>query len=271
MEKEYETVKSTKEINTIETLKRDFRKLGIKENMTLIVHSSLSSIGWVCGGPVAVIDALIDIIGEGGNIIMPSQSGDLSDPANWCNPPVPKDWHQIIRDTMPVYDVDKTPCRGMGIVVDTFRNYKGVVRSNHPQVSFIAWGKDKEYITSNHSLEYGLSDKSPLGKLYNMDTYVLLLGVDYDSNTSLHLAEYRSNCREEITNGAPILENNQRVWKEYKDIDLDTEYFIEIGTEFEETHTVNMSKIGNAHCKLFNQKECIDFATKLLKEIPIIN
>ena len=261
MSKEYEVIKRTKKINTLQSLKIDLKNLGIKEGMNILVHSSLSSIGWISGGAVALIDALIEIVGKDGNIIMPSQSCELTDPVGWQDPPVPYEWQQIIRDTMPAFDVDKTKTRGMGVVVETFRKYDEVKRSNHPQYSFVAWGKDRDYILQNQSLEYGLSDNSPLGKLYDMDTKVLLIGVDYDNNTSFHLSEYRSNCRKEIINSAPIIENNTRVWKEFKDIELDSDIFLEIGKEFEDTNEVKIGEIGMARCKLFSQKECIDFAT----------
>ncbi len=66
--------------NTIETITNDLRKLGIQKGMTVIVHSSLSSIGWVCGGAVAVVEALMNVITEEGTIVMPTQTSDLSDP-----------------------------------------------------------------------------------------------------------------------------------------------------------------------------------------------
>ncbi len=56
-----------------------------------MVHSSLSRIGWVTGGAVALIQALMDLITKKGNIMMPAYSSDYSDPTYWSNPPVPKE------------------------------------------------------------------------------------------------------------------------------------------------------------------------------------
>lgn len=266
MSREHDVVKSSHRAYTKNSLIKDFKSMGIKKGMTIIVHSSLSSIGWVCGGPIAVIDALIEVIGEDGNIVMPSHSGDYSEPSYWCNPEVPKKWYEIIREEMPAFNPKTTPCRGMGIIAETFIKYEGVKRSHHPQVSFSAYGKDKNFIIENHSLEYGLSENSPIARLYDLDSYVLLLGVPYDNNTSFHLSEYRSECREKFISGAPIVENGKRVWKEFYDLELDSDGFGYIGELFEKNYKVVNYKIGNANCKLFSQRECVDFVTKFLSQ-----
>ncbi len=67
-----EIVASTPLPNTIKTITNDLRKLGLEKGMTVIVHSSLSSIGWVSGGAVAVVEALMNVITEEGTIIMPT-------------------------------------------------------------------------------------------------------------------------------------------------------------------------------------------------------
>jgi aminoglycoside 3-N-acetyltransferase len=89
---------------TVDSLAADFSALGMRPGMTVIVHSSMRSIGWICGGPVAVILALERILTPEGTLVMPAHSGDLSDPAKWQYPPVPESWWQPIRDTMPAFD-----------------------------------------------------------------------------------------------------------------------------------------------------------------------
>lgn len=258
-------IENTNTINTIESLKKDLATLGLKKGMTVIVHSSLSSIGWVCGGAVSVIKSLMDIITEEGNIIMPAQTGDYSEPCYWGNPPVPEQWYEIIRETMPVFDKHVTPTRGMGRIAEVFRSFPNVLRSDHPQASFTAWGKDSEDIIRVHNLEDSLGETSPLGKVYNINGYVLLLGVPYENNTSFHLSEYKSNVRMYTELAAPILENGKRVWKTFRDIDLDSEDFNSIGIEFEKNCNVSRGLVGQAESRLFHQKTSVDFATEWFK------
>lgn len=99
---EKKTISNTKIPVTVETLKKDFLNIGLRDGMTVLLHSSLSSIGWVSGGATAVILALEDILGPSGTLVMPAHSGDLSDPGVWENPPVPKSWWKIIKETMPL-------------------------------------------------------------------------------------------------------------------------------------------------------------------------
>ncbi|GGE47410.1 AAC(3) family N-acetyltransferase [Pullulanibacillus camelliae] len=250
---------------TKRSLVRDLRQLGLESGMTVIVHSSLKSIGWICGGEVAVVQALLDVLTEKGTLVMPTHSANLSDPKHWENPAVPEQWQRTIKEEMPAYDPKVTPTFFMGRIVEVFRCFPGVIRSDHPTESFAAWGHRKSEIIAHHSLDFGLGEASPLARLYDLEAKVLLIGVGYENNTSMHLAEYRAGGT--ITeNASPIFINDQREWTTYKDLDYQDEYFEEIGARFEKKHPVNNGKIGQAHAKLIDQRALVDFTTEWFKK-----
>lgn len=257
-----EIVEKTKKLNTVSTLMEDLRSLGVKEGATILVHSSLSSIGWVNGGSMAVIEALTHVVTNQGTIVMPAQSGEWSEPSKWGNPAVPQSWWEEIRQTMPAYEKDKTPTWGMGQIPEVFRKYPNVDRSNHPSSSFIAWGKDRDYILANHSIDFSLGEQSPLAKLYELDAQVLFIGTDYDTNTVFHLGEYRAPRVEIVKEGAPVLEDGQRIWRVYHDIEFFEEEFAQVGVFFEQEYFVHKGLIGQAESRLFSVKEAVDCSKK---------
>ena len=268
---EGQVVQKTETLATVESLQADFEALGIEKGMILLVHSSLSAIGWVCGGAVAVIIALQEVLGETGTLVMPTHSTDLSDPSQWKNPPVPESWWQTIRETMPAYDPDLTPTRSMGKIAETFRKQNGVLRSTHPQSSFCARGPQASYIVNDHSLAYGMGENSPLARIYDLQGSVLLLGVDHSSNTSIHLAEYRADfpSKRVGTEGAPISQAGSRTWVTFEDIDVDDSDFEHLGADFLRSNAgkvVRRGKVGVADCQLIPQRAVVDFAVDWLEK-----
>lgn len=259
---ERDTIDPANSPATVESLTADLRALGLRPGMTVLVHSSLSRIGWVSGGPVAVVLALMGAIEPGGTLVMPTHSSDLSDPAAWQNPPVPEAWWQTIRDTMPAYDPDMTPTRGMGAIPEAFRKRRDVRRSGHPAMSFAAWGAHAAQVTADHALENGLGEGSPLARIYDLDGWVLLLGVGHDSNTSLHLAEYRADWpgKRAVVLGAPVVQDGARRWATYADINIDTGDFAALGAAFEAEHHPRRGRVGAAQATLIRQRPLVDFA-----------
>jgi aminoglycoside 3-N-acetyltransferase len=261
---EQSVIEQTTIPHTVESLVHDFQRLGLQAGMNIIVHSSLSSLGFVSGGAVAVVQALMQVITERGTIVMPTHSGDLSDPGTWSNPPVPKEWRDVIRDTMPAFHPAYTPTRGMGQIVEVFRSFPDVVRSYHPSVSFAAWGKHAAWITNDHPLDNPMGEGSALAKLYELDGSILLIGVGHDSNTSLHLAEYRQKKQNKTTESAPALLDGHRKWVTFESIEYETELFPQIGADFEIEHDYRRKKIGNAEVRVLSQKKIVDFAVAWL-------
>jgi aminoglycoside 3-N-acetyltransferase len=251
---------------TAASIAADLRDLGVAAGDTLLVHSSLSALGWVSGGAQAVVDALQSVLTDEGTLVMPTHTAQYSDPAEWSNPPVPESWVQRIRETRPPYRPAVTPTRGMGAIPECFRTCPGVVRSAHPEVSFAAWGADAEAVAADHGFDYGLGEDSPLARVYERDGGVLLLGVGHESNTSLHLAEYRATiptCLVERSN--PVLRDGRQVRVAYDDIDKRTDDFADLGAAFEREIGLAGGTVGAAEARLANQRALVDFAVEWLE------
>ena len=235
--------------------------------MTVMVHTSLSSMGYVCGGAPTVIEALLEAVGSEGTIMMPTQSWKNHDPEVGVHPEVGEDEWQTIRDNWPPYDKHTTPTQTMGAVAELFRQWPGSLRSDHPARSITANGKYAAYLTENHDLSNIFGTGSPIGRLYELDGYVLLIGVGYDKNTSLHLADARADypSKHLSTEHSAVMENGKRVWKAYDTLYVDGEDFIQIGEAFEKEHTVSKVQLGNATLRLMRQRDLVDFAVRWIE------
>lgn len=266
-QREKNVISQTKSPITKNMLISEFQKIGIKAGDVLIVHSSLSKIGWIIGGSIDVVEALMDVVTEEGTLIMPAHSGGNSEPSAWQHPSVPEEWWSIIRENFPPFRAEITPNRMMGKIADLFRTYPGVMRSNHPQNSFTAWGKEAKKITTSQPYFPSFGDDSPLGRAYSLGSKVLLLGVGHSNNSSLHLAESKANIPNNPMElqGAAVLEDGKRKWAEWQDYYYEDEDFPEIGKAFEKSIQYSRQKVVNAEAILLSQKDLVNFAVKWMK------
>ncbi|AIR97734.1 aminoglycoside N(3)-acetyltransferase [Streptomyces glaucescens] len=241
------------------TLAKDLAELGVRPGEILLAHTSLSSLGWVCGGPVAVVQALLDVLGPDGTLVVPTQTADLSDPAGWSNPPVPEEWWPDIRAAMPVYDPLITPARGVGVVPETVRTWPGARRSAHPHTSFVALGPRAAEITDGHAPDCRLGERSPLAVLERLGARVLLLGAGYDTCTSFHLAEYRIPAPP-VEVGRPGPDG----WAAVTEPSISSERFDELGRDFERDRPVVRGGVGAAAARLFPVADAVAYAERWL-------
>lgn len=251
-----------------EDLIKGFKDIGVKEGQSIMVHTSLKSLGFVCGGAQIVIEALIQCVGNEGTIMMPTQSWKNLDPEEGVHWEEPKEWWQLIRDNWPVYDKDITPTNTMGQVAEMFRRWPGAKRSNHPARSVAAFGKYADYLTKDHDLSNIFGENSPIDRLYKLDGYVLLIGVGYDKNTSLHLADARAEYpgKHNVNESSAVMVDGKRQWVTYNTLFVDGEDFEDIGNDFEKNYKVNNIKIGNAEVRLMKQREVVDFAVEWIEK-----
>lgn len=246
---------------TADALAQKLRACGLEPGQTVLTHMALSKLGWVVGGAETVIRALLTVLGPRGTLMMPTHTTNNTDPADWCNPPVPESWHQLIRDHMPAYQPSITPTRQMGAVSELFRTWPGVKRSAHPVTSFAAIGPNADYLLHDHVLEEDTGDRSPVGRLYELDGHVLLIGVGHWNNTSLHLAEFRADYpgKRYLPNGSSMMVDGRAKWVAYDALDLHADDFGQIGQAFDDADEVEVNLIADAEVRVFKQRAVVDF------------
>ncbi|MEU8226956.1 AAC(3) family N-acetyltransferase [Kribbella sp. NPDC048915] len=165
------------------------RMVGLGRGSEVLVHSSLSSFGYVDGGAEAVCAALTEVCGT---VVMPAGTWDLTGlPA----PPGMVRPHNAFwnAETWPDFDerlskatsfrIDLPVDRWLGKIPETFRQISSPFRTEHPLFSYQAAGPAAERILAAQRLDW------PLGPIEALEGDVLLLGVTHTSNTTIHLAE----------------------------------------------------------------------------------
>jgi aminoglycoside 3-N-acetyltransferase len=227
----------------------------------------MSKIGWIVGGAEAVIRALLQVLTPSGTLMMPTHTTNNTDPSKWRNPPVPEHWWPVIRQHMPAYNPLMTPTQQMDVVAELFRTWPGAIHSAHPIGSFAALGPNADYLTRDHRLLDEFGPTSPLGRLYELDGYILLLGVGHGNNTSLHLAEWRANWpgKPIIHQGTAMLVNGVRQWVEFDEIDYNADDFHLIGDAYEVARQIPRGRVGQADVRFMKQRPLVDFAVEWLE------
>jgi aminoglycoside 3-N-acetyltransferase len=249
--------------HTVGSLSADLRALGVAARGVVLLHSSLRSLGFVVGGAQAVVQALLDVVGTDGTLVVPTHTSDNSDPVDWQHPPVPESWWPVIREQAPGFDPALSRSRSMGVIAESVRTWPGALRSNHPWVSFAAIGAHAADITADHQLDDALGERSPLGAVYRLDGSVLLLGCGYDSNTSLHLGEWRQASPPRAARGSSVRNpDGSSRWVTWTDVAEDEGDFEQLGADFEATGATSVGLVGNATGRLMPARSLVDFATE---------
>jgi aminoglycoside 3-N-acetyltransferase len=243
-----------------EAITQELRRLGIARGMDVLVHSSLSSIGWVEGGAETVIDALLAVVSSEGTLLMPALTGSPED-----SPHHP-----------PHMDVRNTPCpRWVGVIPETFRRRPDVRRSLHPTHSVTALGRRADFYTEGHercTTPCGVG--SPYVKLMDMGGYILLLGCSQQSNTSLHALEELAGVPYHLQEGWTdavvtdaegrqiIVRNRLHLWGWERD-------FTKVDEPLREAGAMREEMVGNALCRLINAQAMREVLLPILQKDPL--
>ncbi|WP_125584077.1 aminoglycoside N(3)-acetyltransferase [Levilactobacillus cerevisiae] len=253
------------EIQTVTTaadLRQLFATLGLTVTDTCLVHTALSAFGFIPGGEQTLVTTLKETLRDG-NIAMPAQSADWSDPVDWGNPPVRADLQAKVVAGMPAFDRDRTPCHGIGVTPEYFRALPDTRRSNHPTCSMTAWGRDAEHICETPTLDLPFGQSGPLQKLYDLDAKVLCLGTPFENATALHLADSTIG-RPTHLERAPITVAGKTQWVSYEMAPLEPyDDFNEMGATFmaAQPDAVREVTIGEGRlARVMSMRILVDFA-----------
>ena len=168
--------KSKGEIITKSELIREFQSIGIQEGDVLLVHSSLSAIGYVENGPKDVVEALLHVVGERGHLLMP-------------NSPNASFQLDYIRQ-LEVFDVLESRST-LGAISEYFRKLPNAVRSAHPTEPVSCVGPDAAWFVGEHFGRLTPYDEfSPFSRVAQRKGKILYLGVTLaNAGTNLHTLE----------------------------------------------------------------------------------
>ena len=248
---------------TKEKLVADLKNLGVREGMVLLVHASLSALGWVAGGEQSLLHALSEAVGDQGTLVMPTQSWQLCDPAYLNEAEVPRVWWPRVRKSLPAFDAARTPTRTMGALAELSRSQPSTLRSSHPHRSFAASGPDARRAVGTHDLDSPVRERSPLKSMVDLEGWVLLLSVGHKKGTTLHLAEHRCDYpgKHSVRNAAPVKVDGKRTWAEWVELWVADDVFDQVGAAFTESSgLVRSARVGQAPAQLMPQRDLVEFA-----------
>jgi aminoglycoside 3-N-acetyltransferase len=223
------------------------RALGVRHGGVLLVHTSFRAVAPIEHGPVGLIRALRDAVGDEGTLVMPAMT-----------------------DGETPFDPASTPTHAMGITAETFWRQLGVLRSTHPGGSFAALGPLAPRICAPQPLSPPHGRDSPPGRVLDLDGQVLLLGVTHSENTTLHVAEAIAQvpysishpCVVEIEGvvGSVMIAETDHCCRGFGIAD---EWLRERGLQRE-------GKVGNADARLCRSRDLVAAALENLARDPLL-
>jgi aminoglycoside N3'-acetyltransferase len=233
---------------TVDALVEQLRGLGVQPGGVLLVHTSYRAVRPVEGGPAGLIDALCAALGPAGTLVMPSWGDD---------------------DDVPFDPVRSPAARDLGIVAETFRRFPGVRRSDHP-FAFAARGPQAETVLADPLPLPPHIPASPVGRVHDLDGQVLLLGVNHDADTTLHLAEVISGVPYRIPKHCTVLRDGRPVRLEYGENDHCCERFTLADEWLRAAGVQREGKVGHADARLARSRDIVRIAGAHLAAGPLV-
>ena len=227
---------------TREELVRQLLALGVRPGGILLVHTAFSRVRPVENGPIGLIGALRAALGPNGTLVMPAMTDD--------------DVH--------AFDPATSPCHNMGVVADTFWRLPGVLRTDSPH-AFAAAGPHAPAITRDQPVDVPHGADSPVGRVYELDGQVLLLGVGHDANTTIHLAENLAGVRYRLQAVATVLVAGRVTRCHYEEVDHCCENFNLMDRWLDAAGLQRRGTVGHGEARLTRSRDLVRVAVAHLQ------
>jgi len=242
-------------MHTKESLMKQLEQMGIDREGTVLVHSSMKSMGHVEGGADTVLDALTAYMKDG-LLVLPTHT-----------------WSFINADN-PKFYVDQSPSC-VGILPELFRKRADVVRSLHPTHSVAALGRDAVVFTGDdHHFDTPCARGSAWGKLLDRKAAILLVGVDLKRNTFIHGVEEWVDIPGRLTDDREML---YTVLSDGTEISVPSrrhcglpwsEHFWKVDEVLEQAGAMYKGQLGDAVVRVCDAAAISDIITEMLKDNP---
>jgi len=234
-----------------------------------MLHASVKAVGKVMGGPNVILQALLDVLGHEGTLMMYAGWEDIPDFVL----ELPAELRERHYEDHPPFDpLISHAFRENSVLVEFLRTWPGSERSRNPEASMVALGKQARFLTENHSINYGYGVNSPLAKLVALNGHALMLGASLDTITLLHHAENLAHLRQKrvIHYQCPIIQDGKKIWVDVEDYDTgdphDDYTLDEIAQGYLAAKPSTHGKVGSADCYLFDATDLTAFAVHWLEE-----
>jgi len=221
--------------------------LGVRRGGVLVVHTSFRAVRPVPGGPLGLVDALRRALGPDGTLVMPTMTGGDA-----------------------IYDPRRTPTEHMGIVAELFWRQDGVLRSPHPGASFAAIGPLAAAICAPHPLSPPHGLDSPVGRVFEHDGQVLLLGVAHSENTTLHLAESLAPVPYSVLRPCVVDDGGRPKEIQLPETDHCCRGFAHMDAWLRARGLQREGRVGNAEARLIASRDVVDVALAHLRADPFV-
>ena len=185
----YLRVKITNELTDVD-LSKALRNLGVKDGDTLLVHSSLSNIGYISGGADSVIDALLSAVGDTGTILAPA----FTRPYIYFEGSGNKGLTFRPYDTRPDGNL-RDKMITTGALPKAMLCRENSARSGHVSHEWVAIGANAAECVAGHDLlDDPASNHSPMKKALDRNGSVVFVGCDVKFNTFIHYIEHMADA-----------------------------------------------------------------------------